>query len=198
MAKQKNVCCNSNSGIWPGIFYGLLPHFFCIAFILFSAIGAITITAFLKKALAIPYFFHFLVIISLVMATISAIIYLRKSDCLCVSGIRAKWKYLTILYSVTILINLSMFFVVFPVLANVNTKNFVNQENYSADLSLAVQIPCSGHAPLIIDELEKAGGIGSVEFEMPDIFKIKYDPKITSPEKITELDIFKTYRAIIK
>jgi len=203
MERKEKICCTAtkykpNKGILSGILYGLVPHAFCIAFILFSIIGAVAATTFLKKFLLIPYFFHFLVFISLLLATISSVIYLKRAGCLCVSGIKNKWKYITTLYSVTILINLLMFFVVFPVLANINSNNIISQEKYLANLSLAVQIPCSGHAPLIIDELKKDSGVGFVRFEMPDIFEIKYDPEKTSQEKIISLEIFKTYKAILR
>lgn len=202
MTEEEKNCCtptknNQNKGILSGILYGLIPHFFCIAFILLSIIGAVTASVFLKKFLTIPYFFHILVFVSLLLATISSIIYLKKAGCLCVSGIKNKWKYITTLYSTTILINLLMFLVIFPALANMNS-NTINQEKYSANLLITVQIPCSGHAPLIINELKKDGGVGSVRFEVPNAFKIQYDPEATSPEKITSLEIFKTYKAILR
>ena len=202
MERKEKICCtakyNQNKGILSGILYGLVPHFFCIAFILFSIIGTVAATAFLKKFLMIPYFFHFLVFISLLLATISSAIYLKRAGCLCVSGIKNKWKYITNLYSATILINLLMFFVIFPALANINSNNVINQEKYLANLAIAVQIPCSGHAPLIVDELKKDSGVGFVKFEIPNIFEIKYDPEKTSQEKIISLEIFKTYKAILQ
>lgn len=201
-SKEKNCCTeiknNSNKGILSGIIYGLVPHTFCIAFILFSIIGAVAATAFLKKILLIPYFSYFLIFISLLLATASSVIYLKKTECLCVSGIKNKWKYITTLFSTTILINLLMFFVVLPTLANINSENTVNQNEYLADLSINVQIPCTGHASLIIDELKKDSGVSFVKFRIPDIFEIKYDPNKTSPEKIVSLEIFKTYKATIQ
>lgn len=200
---KEEICCvtakhNPNSGILSGILYGLIPHTFCIAFILFSTIGAVTATVFFKKFLLIPYFSYFLVLISLLLATISSMIYLKRTNCLCISGIKSKWKYITILYATTILVNLFMFFIVLPILANANANNVINQENNLTNLSITVQIPCSGHASLIINELKKDSGIGLVRFEMPDIFKIKYDPKKISPEKIVSLEIFKIYKATLQ
>jgi hypothetical protein len=195
-------CCSktkdsSKRGVLRGILYGLIPHSFCIAFIIFSIIGAVSATAFLKRFLLIPNFFYFLIFVSLLLATVSATVYLKRNECLCASGIKSKWKYVTTLYSATILINLLMFFVVFPALANINPKNPIAQTENSADLSLSVQIPCSGHAPLIMDELKKNSGVQSVTFKLPDIFEIKYDPKETSPVKIASAEIFKTYEATI-
>jgi hypothetical protein len=203
MEQKENSCCapaknKQGKGISSGILYSLLPHSFCIAFILFSTVGAVAATAFLKRFMLIPYFFHFLILASLLSATISAVIYLKKNDCLRPSGVKSKWKYIVTLYSTMIIINLLMFFVVFPALANINSGNMINQGSYAANLSIAVQIPCSGHAPLIIGELKKDAGIGQVIFKTPNIFEIKYNPKETSPEKIASLEIFKTYKAILQ
>lgn len=213
MEQKTNVSCTnmqnkSKSGILSGIIYGIIPHSFCIAFALFSIIGAVTATAFLKKILLIPNLFIFLVIISLALATVSSLLYLRKNRCLCALGIRNRWKYLLSLYSATILANLLMFFIVIPALANANSPQDPswqiagNQEtglakNGLATLSINVKIPCSGHSSLIIDELKKDSGVEFVKFKLPDNFEIAYDPRITSPEKITSLEIFKTYEAKI-
>ena len=130
------------------------------------------------------------------MATLSAFLYLKKNDCLCKQGIKSKWKYLAILYGITIFTNLFMFYGVFPTLANFNSSEI--NVGQLASLSLAVQIPCSGHAPLIIDELKKDNGIKNVNFKIPNLFNIEYDPNKTSLEKITAIEIFKTYKATIK
>jgi len=202
MEQQEKSCCTTETnkkskGILPGILYGLLPHSFCIAFAIFSIIGAVTATAFLKRFLLIPNFFYLLVLFSLILSTVSSIIYLKKSDCICISGIRRKWKYVITLYLSTIMVNVLMFFVVFPALANITQKNAATLGEKSASFSLNVQIPCTGHAPLIIDEIKKDSGVQSVEFNTPDIFKIKYNPNETSPKKIASAEIFKTYEATI-
>jgi len=201
--QNKDVCCkiDNNSdkkGFLKGIIYGLLPHTFCIAFVVFSVIGATTFTVIFKNVLLIPYFFHLLVAISFVFATISAVFYLKSKNSFSFPGIKSKWKYLTILYSVTILVNLSMFFVVFPVLANIDYNKITEQQTGLKDLSLSVEIPCSGHSFLIISELKKVNGVSDVRFTMPNIFEIKYDASLTSVEKITSLDVFKTYKVTIK
>jgi hypothetical protein len=138
------------------------------------------------------------VIISFVLATFSAFIYLKKTNCLCASGVKRKWKYLSILYATMIFINLALFVFVFPALANINSGGLLNTEKYSASLSIAVQIPCSGHASLIVDELLKNKGVGQVLFKLPNIFSVKYNPTQTSPEKILSADIFSTYKATRK
>ena len=200
MNQQEKSCCttknDSNKGILSGVLFGLVPHIFCIAFILFSIIGSVVATAFLKKMLLVPYFFNLLILISLLLATISSVIYLKKDGCLCATDIKSKWKYIVTMYSMTISINLLMFFLVMQALANINS-NTVKQENYLSSLSINVQIPCSGHAPLIIDELDKDSGVVFVRFKMPNTFEIKYDPEETSPEKIASLEIFKTYKITI-
>jgi hypothetical protein len=199
--KEKNCCTAANGksdkGILAGVLYGLLPHSFCIAFALFSIIGAVTATTLLKKFMLIPNFFYFLVLTSLLLATVSSAFYLKRSGCLCASGVKGKWKYITTLYSTTILINLLMFFVIFPALANAGAKNQTVLGKNSAELSIKVKIPCPGHAPLITDEIKKESGVESVEFETPDKFQIKYDPGKTTSEEITSLEIFKNYEATI-
>lgn len=204
MKIKKSVCCEKTAtkerrsgGIWSGILFGILPHSFCVAFALFSIIGAVAFTAFFKKFLLIPYFVHFLVLISLLLVTISAVIYLKKCNCLCVAGIKNKWKYISTIYSITVLINLLMFFAIIPALANVGSKESKNLENNLSSLSINVEIPCSGHATLIMDELKKDNGVDWVKFDMPNAFEIKYDSEKTSPKEIISLEIFKTYPVTI-
>lgn len=199
MTNKQDFCCvpakKEEKGILKGVLYSLLPHTFCIAFILFSLIGSVAATAIFKKILIIPYFFTFLVAASVLFATLSAFIYLKKTNCLCLSGIKRKWKYLATLYSTMIFINLAMFAFVFPALANINSGNTLNGAEYSANLSIAVDIPCSGHASLIVDELKKNNYIGQVKFLMPNIFNINYDSTKISAENILSMDIFNTYKA---
>jgi hypothetical protein len=213
MEQDKKNCCvdakgKEKKGILSGILYGLVPHSFCIAFAVFSIIGATTATAFLKKFLLIPNLFAFLIFVSLLLATISSIIYLKKTDCLCASGIKKRWRYLSIMYSTTILANLVMFLVVIPALANSNfskppvSKGIAASEVLGdaanlAELSMEVQIPCSGHATLIMDEIRKNYAVDSIKFKLPNTFQVKYDPREVSPEKIAALEIFKTYPATI-
>ncbi len=202
MESSEKICCTTKDnrpqkGFMAGIIYGILPHSFCIAFLLFSIIGSVTATAYLKKFLMIPNLFPILVVLSLALATLSSLIYLKRAKCLCVSGIKARWKYISILYSSTVLVNLLIFLVLFPLVANLNQKPSMVLGNQSAKISLNVKIPCSGHAPLIIDELKKDSAVQSVNYSLPNDFQIQYDPEKTSPEKITSIEIFKTYPATI-
>lgn len=198
-----NNCCatknkNKGEGILSGLIYGLIPHTFCIAFILFSILGVTAGVGITKKFLLIPYFFETLIFLSLAIATLSAAIYLKKLNMLSLSGLKIKWKYLTFMYSATLVINILMFFVIFPAATKINSAT---AESYAPNLSsaiLKVQIPCPGHAPLIMSEIKKENGVASVLFKMPDIFEIKYDSKIISSEKIASLDIFKNFQAAIQ
>ncbi|MFA5080029.1 MAG: hypothetical protein WC472_00170 [Candidatus Paceibacterota bacterium] len=198
-----NKCCapknkDKSKGVLLGLVYGLIPHTFCIAFILFSVLGTTASISIIKKFLLIPYFFEALIILSLTITVLSSAIYLKKFDLLSLSGLRIKWKYLTLMCLATLTINSLIFFVVFPTVANTNNTT---AENYASNLSsgtLKVQIPCSGHAPLIISEIKKENGVNSVFFKMPDTFEIKYNSKITSLEKIISLDIFKNFKTTIQ
>jgi len=104
-------CCqpsrkNKPAGFLPGLFYGLLPHAFCIAFVAFSVVGATAFASFFKKFLLVPYFFQLLVATSLVFATISAVLYLKKNNDLSWMGVRRNKRYLMVLFGITISVNL--------------------------------------------------------------------------------------------
>jgi len=195
-------CCspkgNERKGLWQGIVFGLLPHSFCLAFLVLSVVGAVAATTFLRKLLLTPFFFQTLIGLSFAMATISAVIYLKRGGLLSFKGIVKKWQYLLGLYGTTIGVNLLMFLVIFPLLTNISlTKRWpgvLSQKAGTASLILKVEIPCSGHAPLIIDELGESEGISGVEFISPDQFRINYDLSLTSQEQILNLEIFKTFK----
>lgn len=181
----------------PGLLYGLLPHTFCIAFIVFSVLGVTVATSIFKKLLMVPYFFQVLVLLSFIFATISAAIYLKRSGCLSTEGIKGKWKYLTILYGTTIGINLLLFLVVFPLTTNLNSRvdgATVLGRQTSSKVVLKVAIPCSGHASLITDELKKVPGVIEVKFGLPNYFTVDYDANQVKVERFLNLEIFKTYK----
>lgn len=206
MKKEVKPCCavnnkkiNEKSNIVGGIIYGIIPHSFCIAYIIFSILGtAFGITLF-KNLFLIPYFFQILIILSLVFATISATIYLKRLNMLSVNGMKAKWKYLAVLYSTIIAVNILFFYIIFPATANLNSHSatYANTASFN-EVVLQVNIPCSGHAQLIIDELKKIDGILNIKFNLPNIFTVQYNPLKTSSEKIQSIDIFETYNATIK
>jgi copper chaperone CopZ len=64
-----------------------------------------------------------------------------------------------------------------------------------ATLTIKVDIPCSGHAPLITTELYKLNGIKNVKFTPANQFTVSYDPSVTTKDGILSLGIFKTYPA---
>ena len=93
-------------------------------------------------------------------------------------GAKRKWKYLLILYGTTIFVNLLFFMVIFPYLANLNrvqSSAFIEAIPLSS-ITLKVNIPCPGHAPLIITELKKINGVEDVKFSFPNFFDVKYNP----------------------
>lgn len=198
---DKNCCRppKEKLGGIKGILYGLLPHTFCIAFVVASIIGATAATAFFKRFLLLPYFFEILVGLSLVFATLSAVWYLKRNSLFSVGGVKSKWRYLSILYGTTILVNLLFFSVIFPRVANLSygRNTVLSQTGNISQVTIQVQIPCSGHAPLIIDELKKLPGIGEIKFQMPNRFAVNYDSSKTDPGKIVSAEIFRSYPAIV-
>ena len=216
MKKENNEglssCCKSRKNYKRnnpliGIIYGLIPHTGCIAFIIGSILGVSVFIQFFKPLLLNRYFFHILILISLLFATLSSVLYLRKNNLLSLSGVKKKWKYLVTMYGSTIGINLLLFIVIFPLLANVSINPSVsravsgvaergNSEDVSL-LKLSVDIPCPGHAPLISNELKSISGITNVKFSFPNIFDVEYDSKKTSKQKILSLEVFNTYKATV-
>ena len=224
-----NCCSKKNEkrkreGFLSGLIYGLVPHIGCIAFIVFSVLGVTTATALFKPLLLNPYFFYILIAISLVFSTFSAIFYFKQqgfisfnriSDGLEISflpsGLKRKWKYLSILYGTTISINLLLFMIIFPIAANVGSGASLTasllgafgggeelQLSDSASLiTLQVAIPCPGHAPLITGELKKINGVKDVKFRFPNLFDVNYDLGPTTKEEILSLNVFNTYKATV-
>ncbi len=186
---------NKKKTLMQGLIYGTIPHIGCIAFIIGSILGVTVLMKFFKPLLMNRYFFHILILISLMFATLSSILYLRKNNLFSFFGIKRKWKYLTIMYSSTIGINLILFMLIFPMLANVSTATgyVITDTNNIGSVKLKVDIPCPGHAPLISEELKTIEGIASIKFSFPNNFDVKYDASVTSLSEISSLDVFKTY-----
>ncbi|MDD3679304.1 MAG: hypothetical protein PHX72_00355 [Candidatus Shapirobacteria bacterium] len=186
------------SSFVSAILSGLLPHTFCLAFIIVTALGATAATAFIKPLLLSRYLFYLLIAFSFAFATVSAIIYLKRSRFLSWQGVQKKWRYLLILYTTTIITNLLFFLVIFPKVANLNLNprtQTLGEANNLVSITVAVQIPCSGHAPLIIDELKKNEGVKNVVFDFPNLFRIHFSPQETSWEEILNLPIFTNFPA---
>lgn len=190
--KKIGYSVNENT-IKKGLIYGLIPHAGCIAFIIASIVGATFFMNLFKPLLLKSYFFYALIAISLIFATISATIYLKKNKLLSVQGIKRQKKYLMTLYSTTIIINLALFLIIFPLTANLASARLSTATDDSATLELNVVIPCAGHAPLIIDEINKEEGVQEVKYTFPYKFVVKYDDAITNPENILEADIFNDF-----
>lgn len=203
--ENNKSCCPSGSkkgqGFWQGLFYGLLPHSFCFGFIVFSIIGVTVASTFFRKVLLLTWFFPALVGLSLVFASISAVIYLKRNESLSKAGILKKWRYLAVLYATTVGINLLLFLVIFPLVTNLNLGQpkpaVLSQESKLSTTILKVAIPCPGHAPLIIEELEKVEGVVGVTFSFPNLFEVSFEPTKITPQKILNLEIFKTFKASI-
>lgn len=205
---------NSRRGsLKQGIVYGLIPHTGCIAFIIGSVLGVTVLTQFFRPLLLNPYFFYILIGISFSFATISALVYLKKQGFMTFGRegidmwisfsnvtLKRKWKYLSTLYGSTIGINLLLFMVIFPLMANVSIASPITGGVVASDLStlkLQVDIPCSGHATLISGDLKEINGIVGIQFSLPNIFDVTYDPSKTSKQQILALDVFNTYKATV-
>jgi len=205
MDDSNKSCCearNENSKkreIAQGVIYGLIPHIGCIAFIVGSILGVTVLVQFFKPLLMNPYFFYILILISLGFATLSSGLYLRKNGFLSFDGAKRKWKYLSTMYGSTLVVNLLLFMIIFPLMANVSLASPVTgsiiANNDLSSLKLSVDIPCSGHAPLISQELKAVSGVTSVQFSLPNTFDVKYDSTKTTKQQILSLDVFKTYKA---
>ena len=208
--------------IRKGIIYGLVPHIGCIGFIVASVLSVTVAVEFFKPLLMNPWFFHILILLSIGFATLSSAFYLKKNGLLSLKGIKKKKKYLTAMYGSTVGINLILFFVIFPMLANLDTGSFanttgnaitgnvvltdVNNDNVNLQvpeptndslLTLQVDIPCPGHAPLISGELKTIQGVTGVRYKSPNYFDVAYDSAQTSKTEILSLEVFDVYPATI-
>jgi hypothetical protein len=119
-------CChptgNYKKGFWTGLLFGLIPHSFCIAFLILSLIGATGATALLGRFLLVPYLPLFLVCISLLLATLSACIYLKNTGGCSFAIAKSKWKYLLTLYTSIAVMNAIVIFIILPALSNAQVK----------------------------------------------------------------------------
>jgi copper ion binding protein len=189
---------NGKENIKQGILYGMLPHIGCIAFVLASILGASFFTQLFRPILMSKYFFYILIAVSAVFATISSYFYLKRNGMLSNNGIKRSWKYLATMYGTTIGVNVLFFLFIFPILTNVSAQNSIKTyeaASLGSTLKISVDIPCSGHAPLITDELKKLQGINNVKFDFPNIFTISYDSTKITKDEILSLDVFKIFPA---
>ncbi|MCX6742251.1 MAG: hypothetical protein NTX24_03705 [Candidatus Pacearchaeota archaeon] len=205
--KEVPSCCQPKNndkakGIKQGILFGLIPHAGCIAFVLTSVLGLTVAASIFKPLLMKSYFFYGMIVLSLVFASFSAFLYLRKQG-----GIKTAKNhkgYLSILYGSTIGISVLLYFVVFPLVASATlagatgavVNNSTNLDGMQA-ITIKVAIPCEGHAILIVGELKKLQGVTNVEYIPSSTFKVYYDASKTNKEEILGLDIFKEYKATV-
>jgi len=189
-----------------GLMYGLIPHIGCIAFIIGSILGVTVLMKFFRPLLMNRYFFHALIGISLGFATLSSAFYLKKNGLLSLIGVKKKWKYLSVMYGSTIGINLLLFMLIFPLLANVSIDSssitgasvgVVGNENIDSLIKLKVDIPCPGHAPLISQELKTIKGITGIKFSFPNNFDVTYNSEETSKQEMLSLGVFESYKATV-
>jgi copper chaperone CopZ len=200
MEEQKEGCCGSlvdkkQKGFLSGLVYGLVPHIGCIGFIIFTILGVTTATAFFRPLLLNRYFFHILIAISLVFATISASIYLKKRNLLSLDGVKKKKKYLFTLYGTSVGINVLLFLIIFPIATNITSVSATGAVTGigGSEIILEVDIPCPGHAPLISEGLKRINGVESVTYSFPNNFAVRYDSAITSKDKILSMEEFNYY-----
>lgn len=192
---NKDLCCaikneSKSNGMKSGIIAALVPHIGCILFLVLTLLGISAGAVYIKQFLMMWWAFPVLILFSFALAGLSSYLYLKRNCC------ANKAKYLSILFGSVIAINALLFFVIFPWAANVSGQSSSNVTGLS-EMTLAVAIPCPGHASLIIDELKKSGA-DSVSFNLPNLFTIKYDSSKVDKSQILGLDIFKTYKAVAK
>ncbi|MDY1591389.1 MAG: cation transporter [Methanofastidiosum sp.] len=188
-----------SNNILKALAYGIIPHIGCIGFIVGSVLGVSLLMRFFRPLLMNRYFFYGLVAVSLGFATISVLLYLKNNELLSIKGLQRKWKYVSITYGSTVGINLTLFLIVFPMLANVSASSGGDQATVGTVefITLKVNIPCSGHAPLISEELKSINGVQEVKYSTPNTFAVKYDSGRTTKTEILNLTVFREYPATV-
>lgn len=196
-------CCQptkddgKKKGILQGIAFGLIPHAGCVMFIVASILGLTVAASFFRPLLMKSYFFYGMIALSIVFASFSAFLYLRKQG-----GIKTAKNhkgYLAILYGSTIAISALLYFVIFPLVASASLAGASVGTNLEGlqTITLKVGIPCEGHATLISEGLKSIAGVQSVEYSPVSTFKVYYDAAKTDKSKILALDLFKEYKTTV-
>ena len=187
-------CCKPKSrGIKAGLILGIIPHSGCIAIILFALLGVTAANTFFIKFLSYKYYIPSLFVTSFFIASVAAFFYTRRFPD---RRIKSHWKYLAVLYSSIIIINLLMIYIIFPYATNLSSSgNVISNLENTKILKLSFEIPCLGHAPLVISELQKVNGITSVKYLSEKSFEILYNPEEINKEQILEQDICKEFGA---
>lgn len=190
--EKQNCGQNGNeikSGLINGIISALIPHAGCIFFILITLFGISAGSVFLKKFILISWSFPVLFFLSFLLASISSFFYFKRNCC------DNKTRYISILLGSVLFVNGLLFYIVFPWIANVNGRAPENINIKLSEMKLKVQIPCSGHASLIVDELKNIG-VTEVVYSDPDEFDVKYDESKISKSEIIGVSILKEFKAI--
>jgi len=202
MKNNKNLpdCCKpkkeyKGNNLLKGVAYGIIPHIGCIIFIIGAVLGATILMQFFRPLLMNRYIFYYLILISVGFATLSSFLYLRKNKGLSWKGIKRKKGYLSIMYGSTVGINLVLFFFIFPYIANITGNVSAAEITGASVLSISVDIPCPGHAPLISNEVKTISGVKGSEYSFPNNFDVYYDPSQTSEQEILSLEVFDEYPA---
>ncbi|MFH0857766.1 MAG: hypothetical protein V1848_03400 [Candidatus Magasanikbacteria bacterium] len=81
---------------------------------------------------------------------------------------------------------------VFPLMANYSTDYAYGIQEQNT-MKVQLDIPCTGHAPFITNELKKVDGITQVRFQIPSTFTLSYDSHIITEEEIKKLPIFQEF-----
>ncbi|MBR9701322.1 hypothetical protein GOV13_00180 [Candidatus Pacearchaeota archaeon] len=199
---ENESCCPpkkeyKGDSIWKGIAYGLIPHTGCILFIIGAVLGATVLMQFFRPLLMNRWIFHYLILISIGFATFSSFLYLRKNKSLSIEGIKKKKGYLSMMYGSVVGINLLLFIFVFPFIANITGNVSAEEVSGLSMLSISVDIPCPGHAPLISNEVKTIEGVKGSEYSFPNDFEVYYDESKTSKDEILALEVFEEYPATV-
>lgn len=191
---KNNDSKKEESGFLNGIAYGIIPHIGCILFIVAAILGTTALMQFFKPLLMNRNLFYYMIAISIGFATLSSFLYLKKNKLLSWEGIKKKKGYLSIMYGSTIGINILLFLFIFPLVANLGNASAVEIAGSSV-LSISVDIPCSGHASLITNEVKTIAGVKGSEYSFPNKFDIYYDSTQTTGQEILSLEVFNEYPA---
>jgi hypothetical protein len=144
--KKNKDCCNTNNknenvnGFWSGLLYAIIPHSFCILFVVLSIIGATFATQILRQFLMLPYFMPMLIGLSLLFASISAIFYLKRINNLSWKGIVLKRNYLIILFSTTLIVNILFFNYVMPIIGGIKPINNSSAQNSATQCNIPTEV----------------------------------------------------------
>jgi hypothetical protein len=185
-SQEKNEIKN---GLKNGIISAIVPHIGCIAFITLTLLGVSAGSVFLKKFILASWSFPVLFFLSFLLASISSLFYFKKNCC------ENKTKYISILLGSVIMVNGLLFYVVFPWVANINGKSSGGIVAGLSEIKLKVNIPCTGHASLIVDEL-KFAGVTEVVYSDPDEFDVMYDSSKITKDSILNLAVLKDFKAV--